>query len=109
VKPKELKQMNEVKRAVEEVAQSLALLSSDMKTLEPQDLMMNARRLASLLPLLDAVPTIDRAGWFAIKVKVFLEKFPHEWLEQDPRPHTTVDSYLIADLMRAAKKEGIAF
>jgi hypothetical protein len=64
VKPKELKQMNEVKRAVEEVAHSLALLSSDMKTLEPQDLMMNARRLASLLPLLGEAVSITKAGTF---------------------------------------------
>ena len=56
------------------------------------------------------IPSIDRAGWFAIKAKVFLERFPEKWLIEDPIVRDTiVETEWIADLMRAAKKEDIAF
>lgn len=67
--------MNEVKRAVEEVAHSLVCLSTDMKTLEPQDLIMNARKLASLLPLLGDVASKEIAG---------IEQW--HWNEPIPKP-----------------------
>jgi hypothetical protein len=54
--------------------------------------------------------TFDKAGWFAIKAKVFLEKFPEAWLTRDPFVcDTVIETKWIADLMRAAKREGIAF
>jgi hypothetical protein len=70
--------MNEVKRVLEDVIESLEVIANMNPTNSPDLLMKNARRLASLLPLLGEAATKVIAAYAEWKLTV--EGFPSEEL-----------------------------